>query len=124
VNDNFLLDSRMSDKADWCDANVKHLIDICKKEIDAGNRTNGQYTTVGWKNLRSKYEEKSGLKQTKIQLKNKLDNMKKEYNWFMDLKNSATGLGWNEKKQTVDASKEWWDEHLSVRTQTLLLCTR
>ena len=31
------------------------------------------------KNLRSKYEEKTGLKQTKKQLKNKLDNMKKGY---------------------------------------------
>jgi hypothetical protein len=47
--------------------------------------------------------------------------MKTEYNWFMEFKNAATGLGWNEKKQTVDASKEWWDEHLYVRTQTLLL---
>ena len=33
--------------------------------------------SLGWKNLRSKYEEKTGLKQTKKQLKNKLDNMKK-----------------------------------------------
>ena len=42
--------------------------------------------------------------------------MKKEYTWFMELKNSATGLGWNEAKQTVDCSNEWWDEPLGVRT--------
>jgi hypothetical protein len=41
--------------------------------------------------------------------------MKKEYNWFMEFKNLATGLGWNETKQIVDAPKEWWDEHLAVR---------
>ena len=64
--------------------------------------------------MRAKYQEKTGLKQTKKQLKNKLDNMKKEYTWFMELKNSATGLGWNEAKQIVDCSKEWWNEHLAV----------
>ena len=32
----------------------------------------------------------------------------------MELKNSATGLGRNEAKQTVDCSKEWWDEYLAV----------
>jgi hypothetical protein len=42
---------------------------------------------------------------TKKQLKNKWDNMKKEYTWFMKLKNTATGLGWNEAKQTVECSK-------------------
>ena len=62
----------------------------------------GMSTKNGWKNLRSKYEEKTGLKQTKKQLKNKLDNMKNEYTWFMELKNSATGLGWNKAKQTDD----------------------
>ena len=69
----------MDDKADWCDANVRHFIDICKREIEDGNRPSGMFTRNGWKNLRSKYEEKTGLKQTKKQLKNKLDNMKKEY---------------------------------------------
>ena len=32
----------------------------------------------------------------------------------MELKNAATGLGWDDAKQTVDASKEWWDEHIQV----------
>jgi hypothetical protein len=37
--------------------------------------------------------------------------MKKEYTWFVEFKNCATRLGWDEGKQTVDCSKEWWDEH-------------
>ena len=49
-----------------------------------------------------------------------MDNMKKEYTWFMELKNSAISLGWNEAKQTVDFSKEWWDEHLDVKCVPLL----
>lgn len=73
----------------------------------------GVFTRTGWKKLVTKYEEKIGLKLTKKQLKNKLDNMKKEYTWFMEFKNTTTGLGWNEAKQTVDCSKDWWDEHLA-----------
>ncbi|RLM69523.1 uncharacterized protein C2845_PM17G14000 [Panicum miliaceum] len=92
---------------------MRHFLDIYKGEIEAGNRPSGMFTKNGWKNLRSKDEEKMGLKQTKKQLKNKLNNMKKEYTWFMEFKNSATGLGWNEAKQTIDCSKEWWDEHLA-----------
>jgi hypothetical protein len=33
---------------------------------------------------------------------------------FMELKNTATGLGWNEEKQIVDALNEWCEEHLAV----------
>ncbi|TVU25213.1 hypothetical protein EJB05_27702, partial [Eragrostis curvula] len=103
----------MSDKADWCDANLRHFIEIMKKEIEDGNRPLGQYTRTAWKNVVAKYHEKTGLKQTKKQLRNKLDNLKKEYTLFMELKNSATGLGWNEAKQTVDCSDECWDEHFA-----------
>nr|TKW27779.1 hypothetical protein SEVIR_3G279800v2 [Setaria viridis] len=83
----------MADNADWSDANVRHFIDVCKGEIEAGNRPLGIFTRTGWKNM--------------------LDNMKKEYTWFMEFKNSATGLGWNEAKQIVNCSKEWWDELLA-----------
>nr|XP_034586758.1 L10-interacting MYB domain-containing protein-like [Setaria viridis] len=103
----------MADKADWCDANVRYFIDICKGEIEAGNRPFGFFNRTGWKNVIFKHEEKTGQKLTKKQLKNKWDNMKKEYTWFMELKNSATGLGWNEAKRTVECCKEWWDEHLA-----------
>jgi hypothetical protein len=38
----------------------------------------------------------------------------------MELKNAATGLGWNEARQTVDCDDKWWEEHLAVCTT---LCT-
>jgi hypothetical protein len=40
-------------------------------------------------------------------MKNKLDNMKKEYTWF---KNVASGFGWNKTNIIVECSKEWWTE--------------
>jgi hypothetical protein len=47
-------------------------------------------------------------------LKNKIDDLKKDYTFFVEFKNLATGLGWDEAKQTVECSDEWWDEHLAV----------
>ena len=117
MSENFVLfDSRMGDKVDWGDFFLKHLIDVCKGEIEAGNRPQGLWTSTGWKNIVAKFEAKTGDKRTKIQLKNKLDNLKKEYVWFMELKNYATGLGWDAAKGTVDCPQDWWDEHLAVST--------
>ncbi|PNT75998.1 hypothetical protein BRADI_1g42753v3, partial [Brachypodium distachyon] len=66
----------------------------------------------GWKNLEDKFAAKTGKKLAKTQFKNKWDNMKQSYTWFMELKNAANGLGWIDATNIVDASKEWWDEHL------------
>ena len=41
----------MGEKAVWDDVNVKHFIDICKEEIDAGNRPIGCFNGTGWKSL-------------------------------------------------------------------------
>jgi hypothetical protein len=78
MSENFVLfDLRMGDKADWGDFFLKHLIDVCKGEIEVGNRPQGLWTSTGWKNIVAKFEAKTGDKRTKIQLKNKLDNLKK-----------------------------------------------
>ncbi|RLN28547.1 hypothetical protein C2845_PM05G17810 [Panicum miliaceum] len=108
-----LFGSRIGDKADWGDGFVRHLFDACKEEIEAGNRSTGIFTTTGWKNVVSKFAQKSGDNQTKKQLKNKLNVLKKEYSTFMEFKNCATCLGWDETKQTIVCSREWWDEHLA-----------
>ena len=106
----------MDDMADWGDGLVSHLFDACKEEIEVGNRPMENFTTTGWKNVVSKFAQKSGDSRTKKQLKNKLDFVKKEYSMFMEFNNCATGLGWDEAKQTIVCSQEWWDKHLAVRT--------
>jgi hypothetical protein len=42
----------------------------------------------------------------------------------MELKNSATGLGWNEMRQTVDCDDKWWEEHLAVSVSGLPFISR
>ena len=57
-----MFDSRMSDKEDWADAFVRHLINVCKGEIEDVNKLMGIFTKTGWKNLVAKFEEKLGQK--------------------------------------------------------------
>ena len=56
---------------------MRHLFDTCKEEIEARNMPLGIFTATGWKNVVSKFAEKSGDRGTKKQLKNKLDVLKK-----------------------------------------------
>ncbi|KAL5573685.1 hypothetical protein UlMin_023282 [Ulmus minor] len=44
----------------------------------------------------------------KAQLKNKWDVLKTNWKILKDLTGKETGLGWNSKKKTIDASNGWW----------------
>jgi hypothetical protein len=98
----------------WDNTNLKHFIDIWKEVIGVGNRPNGCFTRNGWKNLEVKFFARTRLKLVKSQLKNKLNNIKKDCTVFMELKDAATGPGWDDANQTIDCSNTWWDEHLAV----------
>lgn len=54
-----------------------------------------------------KFEELSRKKLEHLQFKNKWGSLKRRYTIFMELKNVATDLEWNEDKQIVDVSNEW-----------------
>ncbi|XP_020595756.1 uncharacterized protein LOC110035809 [Phalaenopsis equestris] len=47
-------------------------------------------------------------------MKNKWDQMKKEWKIWKELKRSSTSLGWDSVKRTIDAPEEWWAERLAV----------
>ncbi|XP_054818148.1 uncharacterized protein LOC129317793 [Prosopis cineraria] len=48
----------------------------------------------------------------KKQLKNKWDNLRKDWNIWDKLLNKETGLGWDSEKNTVSAPKEWWSQKI------------
>ena len=104
----------MTEKAMWDDAHLKKLIEILREEVEKGNRPLGYLNKKGWETVLEKWEARTGKKYPKDKFKNKWDAIKNEYTWFMELKNEATGLGWDDAKRTVDCSKEWWDEHIKV----------
>jgi len=99
--------------ATWDAYRVRVFCDICMGEVNNNNRDGGFLSKKGYANLESKFFEKLGEKLTRIQFKNKWDQLKKEYTWWMELLN-ATGLGWDPQTKTMDADDDWWDTHLKV----------
>jgi hypothetical protein len=104
----------MGEKATWDAAHLRLFCQLCASEVLAGHRPLGHLNKVGWKNVENKFAEQSGKKLEHLQFKNKWDALKRSYTIFVELKNEATGLGWNEMRQTVDCDDKWWDEHLAV----------
>ena len=99
--------------ATWDAYRVRVFCDICMGEVNNNNRDGGFLSKKGYANLEMNFFEKVGEKLTRIQFKNKWDQLKKEYTWWMELLN-ATGLGWDPQTKTMDADDDWWDTHLKV----------
>ncbi|MFQ6650475.1 hypothetical protein Gotur_022580 [Gossypium turneri] len=60
------------------------------------------------------FEKETGKAFSQRQLKNRWDDLKKEWKAWKKLKGEDTGLGWNPIKRTVDASDDWWESRLKV----------
>ncbi|KAI0494936.1 hypothetical protein KFK09_025082 [Dendrobium nobile] len=100
--------------ATW-ELDVKMIFcDLCIKEIELGNRPTTHFNKEGWLNLMKNFSEKTGREFDKVQLKNKWDQLKKDWKLWKDLKRGSTGLGWDPRRKTIDAPDEWWKEKLEV----------
>ena len=78
---------------------MRHLFDARKDEIEAQNRPMGIFTTTGWKNVVSKFAEKSGDRRTKKTIEEQVRCLeKKECSIFMEFKNCATSFGRDAEK--------------------------
>ncbi|KAI4969936.1 hypothetical protein ZWY2020_000850 [Hordeum vulgare] len=100
--------------ATWDAYRVRVFCDICMEEVNNNNRDGGCLSKKGYENLERKFYEKVGEKLVRKQFKNKWDQLKKEYTWWMELLN-ATGLGWDPQTKTMDADDDWWKIHLEMR---------
>ncbi|XP_073158347.1 L10-interacting MYB domain-containing protein-like [Henckelia pumila] len=104
-------------KANWDRASTEVFIKICLEELQARNRLGTHFNKSGWENLVRKFEARTSRKYSKIQLKNRWDNLKKEWSIWKTLLRGETGLRWNHEKGTVDATPEWWQRKIQARPE-------
>ena len=114
-------ESQKRNKAEWTDLYVDSFVKICVYEVLAGNRPNGHFNKEGWKNISIKFAQTINKNYSKKQMKNKWDNLKREWQLWNNLVGKETGIGWDYVKQTIDVSEEWWDKKLKVQFPTLVL---
>uniref|UniRef100_A0A0A9E826 Myb/SANT-like domain-containing protein n=1 Tax=Arundo donax TaxID=35708 RepID=A0A0A9E826_ARUDO len=96
------------DKANWSSENTFVFCDICCEEIRAGNISKGFMTNRGYKNIAEKYELSVRLQHSRKQLKNRWQQLKGLYAFWLWL-NTKTGFG--RANGTVVADNEFWKEH-------------
>ena len=75
---------------------------------------NGKNQKIDWEKLTPTFDNTMNVKCNHDTLKNKHQALKREYSAWMDLKNMQTGLGWDNAKGTIDASKDWWEKKIKV----------
>ncbi|CAN6201170.1 unnamed protein product [Urochloa humidicola] len=97
------------DKADWANsANNAIFCELCVEEIRDGNSNKGHLTNRGYRNIAAKFEERTGLRHSKQQLKNRWDALRRMYSFWLWM-NKQSDLGRN--KGTVLTDDEWWKTH-------------
>ncbi|TXG65297.1 hypothetical protein EZV62_006572 [Acer yangbiense] len=98
----------------WDSQSVEIFCDLCIKEVEEGHCPGTHFTKVGWDNLVKNFSKATGKEYNKVQLKNRWDTLKSDWKLLRDLVGKETGLGWNAKLKTIDASEEWWHRKLQV----------
>ncbi|KAL5538379.1 hypothetical protein UlMin_043599 [Ulmus minor] len=82
--------------------------DFYAVEVEVGHCPRTHFDKVGRENLCKNFNRAIEIMYPKPQLKNKWDALKTDWKIWNDLIGKETGLEWNSKKKTVDASDEWW----------------
>ncbi|GAV88031.1 Myb_DNA-bind_3 domain-containing protein [Cephalotus follicularis] len=101
---------KTTQQATWPIPLVMIFCDAIIKEIASGGLINTHLSKDGWRNVVEEFNTASGKNYDYHQLKNKWDQLKKDYSLWKDLIGNDTGLGWSYTKQTVDATDEWWEK--------------
>jgi len=100
-------DSQSQDKACWTREMLHAFCDIYIKPIEQGMRPNTYFDKTGWKYVMNCFKDQTSHALTKAQLKNKWDEIKKDWRiWKMLI--SEIGVGWSAELGTISAPDEWW----------------
>ncbi|GAV60919.1 DSPc domain-containing protein/Myb_DNA-bind_3 domain-containing protein [Cephalotus follicularis] len=112
------------EKAMWEPHIVNIFCDICIKEIDNGGKPKSHFTKEAWKSLVETFGRETGRAYDYNKLKNKWDQLKKDYLLWRALLGADTGFGWDSEKRTVDASDDWWKRRIAENDKVKKFRTR
>ncbi|GAV56764.1 Myb_DNA-bind_3 domain-containing protein [Cephalotus follicularis] len=105
---------KTTQQATWPMPLVMIFCDAIIKEIASGGLANTHLSKEGWKNVVEAFNTSTGKDYDYHQLKNKWDQLKKDYSLWKDLIGNDTRLGWSYTKQTVNANDEWWEKKIQL----------
>ncbi|CAN6353174.1 unnamed protein product, partial [Urochloa humidicola] len=95
-------------EAEWNDERSRIVCELFVEQVQAGNRPNTHLNHIGYRNVAGKFQQRTQLLYTKLQLKNKWDKFKSDYITWRKLLVLGAGLPWDAAKGTFVANDEWW----------------
>lgn len=98
--------------AKWIEPLTNLYVNLLVEEVKKGNRTSCTFNKAGWNNIRTEFNKRAELQYTQVQLKNKVNKLKKHYASFKKLF-SQSGFGWdNVNKTVVVDDPSIWESHV------------
>ncbi|GAV86927.1 Myb_DNA-bind_3 domain-containing protein [Cephalotus follicularis] len=98
------------DKANWTPTLVNMFCDACAEEIECGVKPHHHFTKSGWKNVLDGFNKRAEVSYNRGLLKNKWDNLKKDYLLWKELIGKDIGNGWDSIKKSIDADDSRWKQ--------------
>ncbi|KAL6642378.1 hypothetical protein ACP70R_020559 [Stipagrostis hirtigluma subsp. patula] len=97
-------------EAEWNDERTRLICELFVEQVRAGNRPNTHLNNIGYREVALKFQQRTQLLYTKLQLKNKWDRLKGDYIIWNKLltTRAAEGLPWDSAKGTIAADDKWW----------------
>ncbi|CAD6268048.1 unnamed protein product [Miscanthus lutarioriparius] len=95
-------------EAEWNDERTRLVCELFEEQVRAGNRPNTHLSNIGYRQVAAKFQQRTQLLYTKLQLKNKWDKFKNDYITWRKLLVVGKGLPWDATKGTFVADEEWW----------------
>ncbi|KAK3442559.1 hypothetical protein EUGRSUZ_B02958 [Eucalyptus grandis] len=96
----------------WTEPLTNLFVSLLVEEVKKGNRTSSTFNKAGWNNIRIEFNKRAELQYTAVQLKNKVNKLKKQYASFKKLL-SQSGFGWdNVNKKVVVDDPSIWECHI------------
>ncbi|GAV67120.1 Myb_DNA-bind_3 domain-containing protein/DDE_4 domain-containing protein/UBN2_2 domain-containing protein [Cephalotus follicularis] len=97
----------------WGEVKVKVQEEETRVEANQ-DKPKSHFTKEAWKSLVETFGRETGRAYDYNKLKNKWDQLKKDYLLWRALLGIDTRLGWDSEKMTVDASDDWWKRRIVV----------
>ncbi|XP_012700447.1 L10-interacting MYB domain-containing protein-like [Setaria italica] len=86
-------------KIDWNSENTRVLCMLFAEQVEKGNRPNTHLNALGYAEVEKEFKERTGIVATKVQIKNKWDNLKEDFKaWKKRLFQDIPGCGKFKKK--------------------------
>ncbi|KAF5335219.1 hypothetical protein D9758_014763 [Tetrapyrgos nigripes] len=102
-------------QAKWSNSDVDIMIDKLKNQKAQGNQSQSGWKPDTWTTVSKRIiaeGSQEGAKKNPKKCSDKYGTLKAQYKVVHYIRTKASGFGWDEQKQMVVATDEWWDRHL------------